>query len=259
MGCYPIFSCQDWPRLHEDLEDLSQDVLSVALVADPFGNHDPNYLKLCFPDLVAPFKSHFVVDLSRSPESFVSSHHRRNARKALAEMTIEECTDPSLYLAEWCILYAQLIARHEIRGMTTFSRESFAKQLSVPGISALRAVRGDETLGISLWYESTGVAYYHLGAYSERGYELRASFGMFDYAIRHFAARGLGWLNLGGGAGTSGSETGLSRFKEGWATGSRTAYFCGRIYNRARYEQVCRARGIGTTNYFPAYRQGEFA
>ncbi|MDQ2977239.1 MAG: GNAT family N-acetyltransferase [Acidobacteriota bacterium] len=257
MGCYPIFSCLDWTQLPADLEDLSVNLVSVALVTDPFGEYDLGYLKTCFPDVVVPFKSHFVVDLSLPPDAFVSSHHRRNVRKALREMTIEECTEPSLYLAEWCSLYARLISRHQIRGLTVFSRESFAKQLSVPGIVALRAVRGNESLGISLWYEANDVAYYHLGAYSERGYELRASFAMFHYALRHFAARGLGWLNLGGAAGISGSERGLSRFKEGWATGSRIAYFCGRIYNRAQYEQVCITKR--TTDYFPAYRQGEFA
>ena len=28
MGCYPLFLCQDWPRLHSDLEDLGNDLVS---------------------------------------------------------------------------------------------------------------------------------------------------------------------------------------------------------------------------------------
>jgi hypothetical protein len=50
----------------------------------------------------------------------------------------------------------------------------------------------------------------------------------------------------------------LSRFKRGWATGTRTAYFCGRIFDRANYREITRASGCMATDYFPAYRQGEF-
>ena len=50
---------------------------------------------------------------------------------------------------------------------------------------------------------------------------------------------------------------GLSRFKRGWSTGTRTAYFCGRIFDHARYSEIMSVEGGGTTDYFPAYRKGE--
>src|SRR5215510_12316622 len=71
MGCYPLFACPDWPRLRDDLETLGDDLVSLAVVADPFGEHDPAYLRTCFPDVVVPFKEHLVVDLARSPGTFV--------------------------------------------------------------------------------------------------------------------------------------------------------------------------------------------
>src|SRR4026209_724846 len=68
MGCYPLFACDDWSKLDSDLEQLADDIVSLAIVADPFGAHDPEQLRKCFSTLVTPFKEHLVTDLSRSPE-----------------------------------------------------------------------------------------------------------------------------------------------------------------------------------------------
>jgi hypothetical protein len=259
-GCYPLFCCQDWASLHVDLEEIGAGLVSLAVVCDPFGEYDEEYLAKCFADVVLPFKQHFVVDLSREPAEFVAAHHRRNARRAAREVTVEECERPVELLDDWHALYAELIARHGIEGLTTFSKRSFAQQLEVPGIVALRAVRDGATVGMLLWYIQRDVAYYHLGAYSRAGYELKASFALFDYALGYFARRGLRWANLGGAPGASTGEeaSGLGRFKQGWSTGTRTAYFCGRIFDAEKYDEIVRSKGIQTTTYFPAYRSGEF-
>src|SRR5262249_40272003 len=101
--------------------------------------------------------------------------------------------------------------------------------------------------------------YYHLGAYSDAGYHLRASYALMRAAIDRFADEGLQWLSLGAGAGARGDTTdGLTRFKQGWANGTRPVYLCGRIFDRERYHALVRARGITRSDYFPAYRSGEF-
>jgi hypothetical protein len=259
-GCYPLFACLDWSQLRADLDDLRDELVSVVLVADPFGDYEVEYLKDCFVDLVVPFKQHFVTDLSRAPESFLGTNHLRNVRRALREVTVEQCTNPLDFIGEWTALYNVLIEKHGITGLAAFSRQSFVKQLSVPGLVALRAVRDGATVGMVLWYVQSEVAYYHLGAYSDLGYELRASFALFNYSIEYFAQRGLAWLCLGGAAGAKGGAvSGLSRFKEGWATGVRQAYFCGRIFDRESYERILKAKNIPPTEYFPAYRLGEFS
>lgn len=261
MGCYPLFACNDWTMLDLDLEELSNEIVSVAIVADPFGNHDPAQLHKCFPTLVIPFKEHLVTDLSQSPESFVAPQHRRKARKALERLEVERFEDATLHVDEWIELYANLIQRHDIRGLTAFSANSFRGQLAVPGISMFRAIHRNETVGMTLWYIDRGVAYYHLGAYSERGYELEASFALFWRALQCFSSQRLQWLDLGAGAGLSANDRsdGLTRFKRGWATGTRTAYFCGRIFDQAKYEAAMKARDVTANDYFPAYRKGEFA
>ena len=125
-GCYPLFSCRDWSQLRSDLNDLEETLISLALVADPFGVHDPELLRDCFHDVVVPFKQHYVVDLGRSPDEFVHSHHRRNARKALREVEVELCAEPAGFLAEWTTLYGTLVERHAVRGVAAFSPTAFA-------------------------------------------------------------------------------------------------------------------------------------
>ena len=259
MGCYPLFVCQDWSKLDSDLQLAGQNLVCLSLVTDPFGDWNIDSLRQVFPDLFRPFKQHFVINLSRPPETFVTSHHRRNARKGLSQLAVEKCAKPSEALAEWLDLYRTLGERHGITGMAAFSREAFARQLTVPGIVAFRAVHDDSTVGMLLWYEQSKRAYYHLGAYSPLGYELRASFALFDYSIKYFAGRDLEWLSLGSSAGLEADEeSGLGRFKQGWSTGVRTVYFCGRIFDADRYAEILRARNSGGSDYFPAYRQGEF-
>lgn len=259
MGCYPLFVCRDWTQLHAGLQDLEGELVSLSLVTDPFGAYDEEMLRLCFPDVVMPFKEHFVRNTAYPLASSVSEHHRRNARKALSRLSVERCEDPHDAIDDWVHLYRQLIERHDIRGIARFSRESFDLQLRVPGIIAFRALRGERVVGMLLWYVQNGVAYYHLGAHDVLGYEMHASFSLFWAAIEYFAARGVEWLDLGAGAGLGRTgEDGLSRFKQGWATGTRTAYLCGRIFDHDRYRELTASRGMCDTAYFPAYRRGEF-
>jgi len=259
MGIYPIFVCQDWSQLYLDLEEIRDKLVCLYLVADPFGHNDANYLQKCFKDVFNPFKEHFVVDLKSSIDTFVCKHHQRYARKALRNLYVERCDEPEQFVNIWVDLYDNLIKRHNVKGIPVFSRTAFAKQLRVPGIVMFRAVSEERTVGILLWYIQEEVAYYHLGASSPVGYSIHASFALFWFAIEYFATNGLRWLGLGGGFGVKGNIIdGLNQFKRGWSTGTRIAYFCGRIFNQSRYSEIVRAKGISTTDYFPAYRKGEF-
>ena len=127
--------------------------------------------------------------------------------------------------------------------------------MQTPGLVAFRAREAGVTVGMLLWYVQGEVGYYHLGAYSERGYELGASFALFWEAIAFFR-KDLAWLNLGGGAGAINNETdGLNRFKMGWTTHTRTAFLCRHVVNVSRYSELCGPSDVGTS-YFPAYRAG---
>jgi hypothetical protein len=260
MGPYPLFACRDWSKLHRDLDAISDDLVSLVLVTDPLGAFTLADLERSFPDRLIRFKDHFVADLSVPLDDFVDSHHRRNVRKALKAVSVERIEDPARLHGEWCALYQNLIERHSIRGISAFSPAAFRRQLEVPGLSMFCALQDGEVIGIALWYEQAGAGYYHLAAYSARGYELRASFALFWRAFEHFAAKGLRMLDLGAGAGTDNlAEDGLTRFKRGWSTGTLPTYLGGRIFDPPRYKRLAEAASAGTSGYFPAYRAGEFA
>jgi hypothetical protein len=256
IGPYPLFACPDWSALPADLDEVGRDLVSIALVPDPFGAPDPARLRQAF-DVVRPFKDHFVYDLSVPAARALTKHHRYYVRQARVDLTIEAC-DPGGFLDQWVALYATLVERHRLRGIKAFSRESFREQLAVPGITVLRALLGGRTVGAHLWYVSGGVAYSHLMAQSEEGYEASAAYALYAGAIEHFATRAA-WLDLGAGAGVAAASEGLTRFKRGFATGTRPAFFCGRIVDRDAYAALAaRAGALPEEPYFPAYRRAEF-
>lgn len=258
MGCYPLFACRDWAGLALDLDALQDELVSVALVADPFGNCDPALLETCF-DVVLRFKEHWVADLSVPPEEIASKHHRKYALKALEEVHVHVCAEPREFLEEWVALYGALTERHGISGIRAFSRRAFEKQLTIPGLVALRAEREGVAVAANLFFVQGDVAYDHLTAASPAGYECRASYALKWCALQYFRGK-VRWIDWGGGAGTTADPSdGLTVFKSGWAQTTRPAYFCGRILDEAKYQDLARAKSLEHSRWFPAYRDGEFA
>ena len=256
-GCYPIFACERWDALCEDVQSLSSDLVSLTIVTDPFATIGPDGLQCCF-DTVVPFKEHFIVDLRQRAAQPVSRHHRRYAARGLRALDIELCETPLAFLDDWVALYDVLVRTHRLQGMRAFSRDSFARQLAVPGIVMFRASHERVTVGLHLWYAHDDVAYAHLGATSAEGRAMMASYALYAAAIEWFTSR-VRWLSLGGAAGTSRTdEDGLTFFKRGWSTGSRPVYVCGRVLDASAYADLA-ARGRGGEDYyFPSYRRGEF-
>ena len=259
MGCYPLFDCRTWAGLPLDLSGLTETLVSVSLVTNPFGAVAEADLCRWF-DVVIPYKQHHVTDLWRPAEEIVTGQHRRNVRNALRRVHVATCPEPMAFLGEWCELYGHLAERHGITGLRAFSRAAFGTQLGVPGLTMFRASVDDETVGLHLWYVCGEVAYGHLGATSERGYQCMASYALYWYAIHHFREH-VRWLDLGGGAGLSegAADDGLQRFKAGWGTGTRPTFLCGRVLQPSVYADLAEKRGVADSRYFPAYRRGEFS
>jgi hypothetical protein len=257
MGCYPIFVCRDWCRLYDDLAGVGNDLVSLAIVTDPFGSYTLADLQACFTTVV-PFKDHHVIDLSQSSHAQISKHHRYYAKKSLEKVGVETCVIPEQFLDDWVDLYGELIQRHHLKGIQAFSRKAFERQLRVPGLVILRAAYEGKTVGAHLWYLHGDVAYSHLAAFNSTGYELMASYALYWSALDCLAGRAR-WLDLGAGAGTKNDASdGLAQFKRGWAKDTRRVHFCGRILNLERYETIAAENGMSATDYFPAYRAGEF-
>ncbi|WP_428305367.1 GNAT family N-acetyltransferase [Lacipirellula sp.] len=254
VGPYPLLACRDWNELDNDLAALADRFVCVYGVTDSFAEASPELLAATFPDVCYAYKQHFATDLSRPLDAIVDSHHRRNIRKGLKNVTVQNVSpEDAAALQAWQGLYDCLIERHGIQGIARFSAESFAKQFAVPGFQAFAAADAEGICGMTLWYVDRGVAYYHLGAYNERGYGLAASFAIFSTALQQFAEQGVRWAALGAGAGTNASDSGLTRFKQGWSTETRPVYLCGRILQHETYERLAAAAPAGT-KFFPAYR-----
>lgn len=255
MGCYPIFACQDWSKLGNDIHELEENLVSMAMVTDPFGDYSGSALKEIF-DFCFLFKQHYVTDLSRRLEKTVRKRYRKYASNALKEISVEFCDQPSKYLLEWIRLYNYLIERHHIKGMRAFSEASFKVLLSVPGVEMFIARQNQEIVGADIWLVDGTVGYAHLSAISPVGYELRVPYALYWSALEHYS-HSLKWLDHGAGAGIKHDEDGLSIFKRGWATETRPVYFCGCILNKEKYEEIVESTGSINIDYFPAYRAGE--
>lgn len=257
MGCYPLFFCKDWSRLDADLAQLPEEVVSVSLVAEPFGAYSTSALEGGF-DVVNPFKVHYIVDLNRSIEKIGTRHHRKQARSALKDIQVEVCKDPAGFFDPWCELYQTLVGRHNIHGVRAFSKAAFQQQLSMPEIVVHEAFYQGELVGAQLFFVQGDVVHCHLGAVNDAGYQAGAFYALDYYSFDYFSGTAKK-LDLGGGVGLSGGcRDGLSLYKKGWSTETLPVFFCGRILNPGRYAALAPLQGQQETNYFPAYRLGEF-
>jgi hypothetical protein len=260
MGPYPLFICREWQQLGDDLSALSDQLVSVVVVTDPFAQFDDGARRAF--DTVVPYKDHFVADLSKAPERFVRKSHQVHARRALRSVTVDVCDQPSDHLGDFVELYAKLSRRHAISGLRAFSRQAFEQQLQVPGLVMFRARVADEVVGLDLWYVQGDVAYGHLAAFDDIGYRRRASYATKWAMLHHFRDDPAGevrWVNLAGSAGSTASPLdGLALFKRGWSTGTRPTYLCERVLQPAVYQSLAGHGSRDGSCYLPAYRAGEF-
>ena len=91
IGCYPLFTCEDWSQLPGDIAALESDLISLAIVTDPFGTYDEQVITNAFPEIVKPFKAHYVTDLEQPRSRIVSKHHRYYSRRASQAVQVHVC------------------------------------------------------------------------------------------------------------------------------------------------------------------------
>ena len=258
MGCYPLFFCQDWSRLQNDLDDLGDELVSLVLVTDPFGNFDETYLQSCFKDVFVPFKDHYVINLKLPLNEIGGKHHRKHGRRALRKVQVEICQDPSQFVDTWMNLYDHLIKRHQIKGIRAFSRIAFSHQFNIPGTIILQAIYEDQIVGAQVYFSHNEFVYCHLGTSSELGYKVGAIYALDAYSIEFFKDKA-SWIDLGGGVGVSNNVLdGLSQYKKGWTNETRKTFLCGKILNQQKYSEIIEREKITPSDYFPVYRNGEY-
>ncbi len=258
MGLYPFFVCDDWSKLPKDLSELCGEVISVSLVTDPFGEFELAMLQDCFQDVCKPFKPHYVVDLSIPMDEVGGKRRRKHANRALKKVDIDVIDDPLEYIDDWIDLYGVLIQKHGIQGIRSFSREAFTSQFQIPDCKMIQARYQGKVVGAQVYLVQDDVVHAHLGACTQEGYDLDATYALDYFSFQYFKDKAR-WVDLGGGIGVSsdGSD-GLSQYKQGWASHTRQTYFCGLVLDREQYDDLVKKGNISPTEYFPAYRSGEF-
>ena len=106
-----------------------------------------------------------------------------------------------------------------------------------------RAIYRGTAVGAALCFIQKDVAYGHLMGINGVGHELGVSYALYWSHLPYLSDR-VRWLDWGGTSGVQNRDgDGLSQFKRGWSTGTRTAYFCGKVINQERYTAVMEARG----------------
>jgi hypothetical protein len=258
MGPYPLFCCEDWSRLPQDIMQLDSDLVAVTVVTDPFANFDLEEMAACFYSRFFVFKLHYAIDLEIPLEEIGGKRRRRHARRALNKLSIEVSESPAEFIDDWMEVYSVLVQKHQINGIRAFSRQAFLEQFKIPGSIMIRALYQGKTIGAQVYLYQGEVIHAHLGACDSIGYDLEATYAIDYFSFEFFKGKAK-WLNLGGGIGISnGILDGLSQYKSAWASHIRNSYFCGRIINVDRYEELVQNKNAHQENYFPAYRAGEF-
>jgi len=254
IGLYPLFQCENWQSLEHDFAAFGTNLCSVVLVCDPLEDVSEEQLFKLFPQHCRKFKKHYLIELSKMPEQFISSHHRYYTRYALKRCTVQLETENSTTLESWMKLYRGLIQQRGLSGISCFSETAFRKQFEMSEMDVFTARANGSIIGMQLWLRRKQKVYYHLSASNENGYSSSCSYGLLNTAIHHYKKAGFAWMNLGGVAGDQNEVNGLAAFKKGWSTAEGTAWLCGKILNETTYSELSERSGNTETTYFPAYR-----
>lgn len=248
-GLYPMAGLAPSTAIEAGLAALRrQGAVSLVMVPDPLTAPSPPLLAAAF-DVCRPFKTHYVLDRSL-PGDAINKHHRYEIRKARRQCSAE-IVSLADHIDSWMALYGGLVDRHGIEGYGRFSRAYFTELAGMADATAMLARVDDVPVAMSIWLAGEDIAYYHLAAASELGYRTNAMYLLVDAALDHFAAKPL--VHFGGAAGFADSDdSGLARFKRGFANRTVAAHLCGSILDPGAYRDLAGDRADGA--FFPAYR-----
>lgn len=250
---HPYLVCEDWKALPADLQDLDDEIASVAASPDPFGRFSLDDLRLAFPDLVREYKRHFVLD-TESREFALSKDNRRRVQKASQLLQVSACAEPLDYIHDWERIFAHVVGRFGLSGIHAYSSKAFRQQFVLPGFRLWVVRRQDEIVGAASAMIHGDAAYTHLMAATDEGRQMGASYLLYS-AVASDLKGVVRWIDWGGVPGSSDENSGLAAFKRGWSTDIRTTYFCGRIANRGRYDDLVARDAADGAGFFPAYRR----
>jgi len=252
VGCYPFFCCANWEALGDDLAGLAQDDVSLVMVADPFVEGPEERLEPLF-DFARPYKTHYIADLSKPLASFVPSSRLREARNAARTLEVEVAPPGPTTVDEWLGLWRRSRHASQPSGQNDLSREAVERLFGVPGVTIVRALDGERTVGMHVEVQQGDIVHGHFATYDPEHYGSGVSTLLNVRELEHFATRAR-FYNHGGVPGSDDRRTGLSRFKQAFSNTTRTAFLCGSILDASAYARLTADGPAREPAFFPAYR-----
>jgi hypothetical protein len=251
-SAYPMGGFAPVRDLDAGLDGLrAAGVVSLKVVADPLNGPDPAALAVR-ADRHRRLKTHYVIDRAAAPYA-PSKHHRYEIRRAQRHVVVDRVGLAEI-MDSWRALYGHLSGRHGIDPAAQLGRAHFDALSRDPQAIVMAATLGGETVAVSIWLSDGEVAHNHLGASSEAGYRVGASYALYAAAIEVLAPCRV--IDLGGMPGLADDPAhGLARFKRGFANAERATWLSGFILDRPAYDAaVCRTGADPDGCFFPAYR-----
>lgn len=218
--------------------------VSTTFVTDPMIpiENDPIF------DYFKEYKTHYIIDYSK-PIKY-SNNHKRNIKNN-KNLEMELLPKNSETADKFHGFYQVLKKKHGITGITDFNLETIYNHISHKNSYTFGVWENNKLIGSIITTTIDDRSYYHLGAYSERGYEIGASFSLMDHIISFYNKLGYKYFILGAGAGVDKASEGLVRFKKGFSNDTRKNYIIGYINNREKYDELSKGK---EGDFFPLYR-----
>ncbi len=238
--------CNVYPFLannyHWLADDFDKNAVSSVLITNPLREVVINRSME-----LEVYKEHSIVNLKDYDLSKISEGHRRNIKKSSLEIKVH--AEP-LKILDIVIAYKNdLKERHGITGITDYTKEQLAKLISVPGTFLFTAQDGSYYCNTTLFYVQDNDVYMHFSYQGQGGIEKNANFKMIHQACMFFKQLGLDRLLLG--SVPDGGNSGLSRFKKGFASELKNNYIIKTIINKELYSKLSENK---TDGFFPSYR-----
>jgi hypothetical protein len=250
IGCYPITPFIGSVDFKTDQATLVEhNIVSVVLVTDVL--NQPSYIDLVRSfHYVMEYKEHYIYDVNSEQQSY-SKHHLAMLKKAKqgCEVKLVELAD---YLDTWYSLYSKLITKHSITGIQAFEYDYFLQLVNVRGLVTCAAFKEDNIVSMHIWLRYKNYLYSHLAASNDIGYQVMASYAIYDFAISYAKNNNCSTIDLGGGAGANTASKGLVFFKKGFANKIEHCHIAGYIANHDAYHKL--SSNTEQSNFFPLYR-----
>ena len=192
-----------------------------------------------------------VLDLRGEPDAASFSRTIRRKIRGAAERNAVLVDDRPRLAEALQRLYPRTMQRVGAAPEFAYSAETIERWAFDPTSELLGAAVAGSIEAVYLFVAAGAHAESHMLGCTDAGRDLTA--WLIWHGLRRLRDRGVRYVNLTGGMRP---EDGIYRFKQGFNPSPVPKRAVHQIYDRARYDELCRQAGVSPGgNWFPAYRR----